>query len=40
MKKTYEKPSCEQLEFYAEGVFCASGEAMNTVIGSWDEDDE
>ena len=40
MKQVYEKPSCEQLEFSAEGVFCASGETMRTVTGEWEEDTE
>jgi hypothetical protein len=41
MKKVYEKPSCEQLEFSVEGVFCTSGEKTYVVSGySWDDDDE
>jgi len=40
MKNVYEKPSCEQLEFSAEGAFCASGEKVSRVTGYyWDEEE-
>ena len=41
MKKTYEKPLSELYEIQPEGALLyGSAEAMKTVNGSWEEDDE
>ena len=44
MKKTYEKPQSELFEIRFEGSLLTNSvrqvEGMNSVVGSWDDDDE